>query len=952
MRICLSRSLLAVAAALLLSDPAQSAGNARYSAAAAAVPVNFLARGPSQFPELWGPVRVRETGCRAWQGCEQMSQSPTANAGAPVIDVSDAASLMAALNAAKGGEIIRLAAGSYGGLSLNDFHVAVTLTGEPGDPAILTGLDLNNVDGLTLDGLTFDYVYQTGSGTWANFATVQNSRDITIRNAIFDGDVASSTGTAADGAGAGRGLRIVGSDNVLLENSEVRDFWKGIGINDSTNVTLRGNDLHGMRSDAMSISATDSLLIENNHFHDRSKGPDADHADMIQAHSRGASKPLTNVTIRGNLFDIGDGDPSQTLFLKNEAVMDGAGYEMFFKNITIEDNVILNGQINAIVVGAADGVTVRNNTLLHAGPEGAEENPGGAAIPRISVASQSKNVTIASNVTGGVAGQNGQTDWTVTNNFVVQNTDPDLPDHYSDHFLAPYGQLGGHPEKLLLRADSPIALAGAGASAMVYDPTPDHLTALILPEEQANRAAWLFDARLSAGPGGPLDSRTAQFDWVFSDGVTARGIEVLRQFDHPGSYRATLTVTAADGSRSVTNVLIKVSGEDLIGFDAASGTFLGLGGGGSTVLATPPAEAFDGQAVNLGALSSALNFDRDAFLPIFESGDFEIGMRLAGNTGGGSGEVLRLQGALKIVVDKAGELVLNLTDTAGAVQNLTTSGARLKDGAWHDILVGVDVSGGSISVTVDGRVLAQKALAAPMAVAPGRDLQLGKGYDGKLADFDLRSDPGDFAYGHDLQVIDPYLQDTGIQAPMYRPPSGAVPAPADSGELLDLKIQEYRQTERTVILGTDGADSLRAPKKGAVLVGLDGNDALGDNAGDDVMAGGEGADRFVFDLRAHTGPGHDLITDFSFAEGDWLQVLTAEAGSFWNDADPARALRISADGSSVQLRSFADLAEAVASGALQAGESPDGTGIVLSVVHSPERVLELAFFEDGGLLLA
>ena len=80
-------------------------------------------------------------------------------------------------------------------------------------------------------------------------------------------------------------------------------------------------------------------------------------------------------------------------------------------------------------------------------------------------------------------------------------------------------------------------------------------------------------------------------------------------------------------------------------------------------------------------------------------------------------------------------------------------------------------------------------------------------------------------------------------------------------------------------------------------------------------------------------------------------MLTAEAGSFWNDADPAHALRLSGDRSSVQLRSFADLAEAVASGALKASESSDGTGILLSVAHSPERVLELAFCDGDGLLL-
>ena len=633
-----------------------------------------------------------------------MSQSPTSPAGSPgpVLHVADAAGLKAALAAATGGETIRLAAGQYGSLTLTDFHVPVTIAGDPAAPAVLTGLDLDNVDGLTLDGLTLDYVYKPGTGAWAEFATIQDSRHITLRNLLIDGDVASGTGTAADGAATGRGLRIFASDDVVLETSEVRSFWKGLSIGNSTDVVLRGNDFHGMRSDTLTLSELDGILIENNHFHDREKGPDTDHPDFIQAQSRTATTPLSNVTIRGNLFDIGDGDPSQTIFLANEAVSKGAGPELVFRNITIEDNVILNRHTNAIYVGATDGLVVRNNTLLHAGPEGAEAGATPVEIPVIRIDSQASHVTVTGNVTGGIAGVAGQADWTLGNNFIVQNTDPELPNHYGNHFLAPYGQLAGHPEKLLLRADSPIALAGAGASSMVYDPTPDRLTALILPEEQANRAAWLFDARLTAGPGGPLDSRTAQFDWVFSDGVTARGIEVLRQFDHPGSYRATLTVTAADGSRSVTDVLVKVPGEDLIGYDAASGRFLGLAGGGTVVIATPPAAALSGQAVNLGALSAPLILERDAFRPIFEAGDFELGLRLAGNAGGGSGEVLRLVGALKVSVDTAGELVLNLTDTTGAVQKLTTKGAGLKDGAWHDILVDVDAAGGTVALSVDG----------------------------------------------------------------------------------------------------------------------------------------------------------------------------------------------------------------------------------------------------------
>lgn len=884
-----------------------------------------------------------------------MSQPPTAMTGLSgmVFRVSDAAGLQAALAAATGGETIQLAAGNYGSLTLKDFQVPVTLTGDTTAPAVLTGLNLDNVDGLTLDGLTLDYVYQPGTGIWVEFAKIQDSQHITLRNLVIDGDVASGTGTAADGAATGRGLRIFASDDVVLETSEVRSFWKGLSIADSTNVVLRGNDFHSMRSDTLTLSELDGILIENNKFHDREKGPDTDHPDFIQAESRTATTPLSNVTIRGNLFDIGDGDPSQTIFLANEAVSKGAGPDLVFRNITVEDNVILNGHTNAIYVGATDGLVVRNNTLLHAGPEGAEEIATPVAIPAIRISSQATDVTVTGNVTGNLVGPAGQADWLVSNNFIVQNSASELANHFSKHFLAPFGQLGGHPEKLMLRADSPIALAGAGATSMIYDPTPDHLTALIVPEEQANRATWLFDARLTAGPGGPLDSGRAQFDWVFSDGVTARGIEILRQFDHPGSYRATLTVTAADGDRSVTNVLIKVPGEDLIGYEAARGAFLGLAAGESLVIATPPATALSGQTVNLGALAAPLILERDAFRQIFEAGDFEIGMRLAGNAGGGSGEVLRLVGALRVSVDTAGELVLNLTDRAGAAVKLTTSGAGLKDGAWHDVLVDVDAAGGTVALSVDGRLLAQKALAAPMALAAGRDLELGRSYDGKLADFDLRADPGDFVYGHDLQVIDPLLDVAAAPDPAPLLRGAMVPAgPADPGELLALKIAAYTADGLAVSLGTDGADTLRAGKKGGVLVGQAGNDVLADNIGDDVMSGGEGADKFVFDLRSHTGTGHDLITDFSFAEGDRMQVLTAEAGSFWNDADPARSMLVSRDGSSVLLRSFADLAEAVASGALKASASDDGTGVLLSVAHSPDRVLELAFFDGDGLLLS
>ena len=51
--------------------------------------------------------------------------------------------------------------------------------------------------------------------------------------------------------------------------------------------------------------------------------------------------------------------------MRNEMVdTGGAGDEMFYRNITIEDNVIYNAQVHGITVGETHGLTIKNNTIL------------------------------------------------------------------------------------------------------------------------------------------------------------------------------------------------------------------------------------------------------------------------------------------------------------------------------------------------------------------------------------------------------------------------------------------------------------------------------------------------------------------------------------------------------------------------------------------------------------
>ena len=67
---------------------------------------------------------------------------------------------------------------------------------------------------------------------------------------------------------------------------------------------------------------------------------------MIQFWTSGTTSPSTNIVIRGNILDSGDGGWTQSIFMRNEMVdTGGAGDAMFYQNILIEDNVIYNAFI-------------------------------------------------------------------------------------------------------------------------------------------------------------------------------------------------------------------------------------------------------------------------------------------------------------------------------------------------------------------------------------------------------------------------------------------------------------------------------------------------------------------------------------------------------------------------------------------------------------------------------
>ncbi len=308
-------------------------------------------------------------------------------------NVASAAQLRSALSASKAGDAIMLAQGNYGALVVNGFQDArykfgspVTIaSADPDRPAVFDQLDLAGVKNVILDGLSFDLVTTASTSAAEMPFRVDGSSDVTIRNASFDGDVFKGVSAAEAGFATGLGLLVARSQGVTVEKSEFFGFKEGAMLAKVSDLVIRDNGFHGMSGDAIKFSEITGGVIEGNRIGDFSSSAASDfHMDMIQFLTAGTDVPSSDIVIRGNVLNSGAGDWTQSIFMGNEAVTrEGAGQEMFFRNILIEDNVIYNTHLHGIAVYAANGLTIRNNTVLRNSAAGDENS--GVYIPAISV---------------------------------------------------------------------------------------------------------------------------------------------------------------------------------------------------------------------------------------------------------------------------------------------------------------------------------------------------------------------------------------------------------------------------------------------------------------------------------------------------------------------------------------------------------------------------------------
>ncbi|WP_179378109.1 right-handed parallel beta-helix repeat-containing protein [Jannaschia marina] len=362
---------------------------------------------------------------------------------------ADPATLETALETLQPGDTLALRPGRYPRLHLTRGGAIarpVTLrAADAENPPVFPGLILRGADHVVLDGLAFHL--PGGTEVDRRFARVEDAQDVTLRRLRFLG------ARRPDDTGVPRpwgfGLSVTDGTDIEILDSEFSGFARGLVASGVERLTVARNLLHGMRVDGMNFAEVGDVLIEDNEIRDFDRVEGAgDHPDMIQFWTRGTERPSTGITIRRNVLNSGTGSFTQSIFMRNELIdTHQAGEDMFYRDVVIEENVILNAHLHGITVGATLGLTIRRNTVArNASSDGPYDNRN-LWTPRINVASVSRDVLILGNVVHGLPEPGWDGSWTMVGNQIVQDRIPGQRDHYDQVFF------GVSPETPAMLAD-------------------------------------------------------------------------------------------------------------------------------------------------------------------------------------------------------------------------------------------------------------------------------------------------------------------------------------------------------------------------------------------------------------------------------------------------------------------------------------------------------------------
>lgn len=659
-----------------------------------------------------------------------------------VVSLQPGAAALDALQNAKANTIFELSGGDYGELRLKKIagtadQPIVIRSKDAENPAIFRRMDLRETTHLILEGLHFDYVYDFADADNLRPFQLFTSRNVTLRNNLFDGDIADALDPETGGYPTAFGLTVRAATDIVIEDNEIRKFYRGITNRSVVGLTIRRNNIHSLRMDGMNFAQVEQVLIADNHVHDFLRAVDsADHADMIQFWTFRTERPSREITIRGNVLNSGQGWFTQSIFMRNEAVDKGqAGREMYYRDITIEDNVIINAHTHGITLGESDGVLIRNNTLIHNKVSDGKRQNTKLWRPRIVVAPKSENVDILSNVaTEVVRPKDMPRSWTMAGNIAAQDLYPAQPHYYDRYFAA---ATTGDPRNLLsfqYKSDSPLsahaAQSGAAIGAdLLRDPLMhrdrlprsvvlDNHTPLIQVRRDG-QTPYLYHFTLVSPP-----VPGATYTWRLEGQLEQTGAAVSYQFDAPGKKEISVTLNKSGQDPVSASTPFIVKEREILSFDSKEGTFT------SFAFQTP--QVIDDIAPSSGPLHLSDDTGRTVkvpplmIAPFFGSDGFELELSLQGEGGyKAAGELLRIHQVLVMTVNRSGSMTIDFRGADGNTARFTTAPIRMFDGHWVDLTLRYSAAERRIKLKAGDRVIGSAVANGPVPNMKHWGLSLG-----------------------------------------------------------------------------------------------------------------------------------------------------------------------------------------------------------------------------------
>lgn len=322
---------------------------------------------------------------------------------ATTYNVSSDSELNNAIGSAVSGDIIKLAAGVYGSITIDGKRFTSFLTivsSNKANRSKLGNIDIRDSSFIRLDSLEIE-----GSGSQVVHIS-DGSTDIEILNSDIHGELLDRNAPSSGAFSASFGVRALGGvARVRIENNTIHDVKNATAVFGGNDITLRENRCDWVQSDCYKFGGVDTLLFENNFGARNVYRLATSHVDFMQAQGF-----VRNGVFRGNVAIMGNESFQGLFFGGNDAV------DAHLNNL-IEDNIIYMINGNGITFNEfSSNNTVRYNTVLHSLRTPSNVNVGGDVKEFNVIASRKSRSRIENN------------------NHYIQYEDATATLHYNDYY--------------------------------------------------------------------------------------------------------------------------------------------------------------------------------------------------------------------------------------------------------------------------------------------------------------------------------------------------------------------------------------------------------------------------------------------------------------------------------------------------------------------------------------